>query len=220
MTGTGQPPNGMTRPGGEGEMSPQEALALVEKQRHEVAGRLMVDIELILGAWGVAWLVGFGAAYLSYGRHATVPGWLATVLLTVVNLGAAALTFGQSARRGAGIEGPSREVMSMYMWAWPLALAGVFAVDSALARDGLPVRLDSLLWSGTAACTVGVLYLAGGMLFRDRVHYGLGIWMLITGAASVFAGPPGNFAVLALAGGGGFLVAAGWYAWAGRRPAR
>jgi hypothetical protein len=45
----------------------------------------------------------------------------------------------------------------------------------------------------------------------------VGVWMLLVGAASVFAGAPANFAVLALAGGGGFLVAAARYAWAGRR---
>jgi hypothetical protein len=39
------------------------------------------------------------------------------------------------------------------------------------------------------------------------------MWMLIVGAASVFAGAPGNFAVLSLAGGGGFLAAAALYAW-------
>lgn len=55
-------------------------------------------------------------------------------------------------------------------------------------------------------------------LFRDPVHYGLGIWMLAVAASSVFAGVPGNFAVLALAGGGGFLVAAvPYYRWTRKR---
>ena len=44
----------------------------------------------------------------------------------------------------------------------------------------------------------GVLYLAGGVLFADRVQYGLGAWMLAVGAGSVEAGWPANFAVLAL----------------------
>jgi hypothetical protein len=184
-----------------------------------VARRLLAHVQLILCGWGIAWLIGFGAAYLSYGASPAVPPWLAVIVLVVVNLGAAALSYSQSIRHGRGIEGPSHEVMSMYMWSWPLAMTGVFAADTGLALHGLPVRLDALLWTGTGACTVGVLYLAGGMLFRDRLHYGLGVWMLMTGAASVFAGAPGNFAVLALAGGGGFLAAAGWYAWVGRRPA-
>ena len=41
---------------------------------------------------------------------------------------------------------------------------------------------------------------------------------MITGAASVYVGVPGNFLVLSLAGGGGFLVQAGYYAWRGLHP--
>ncbi|MGH3631879.1 MAG: hypothetical protein ACRDRL_31120, partial [Sciscionella sp.] len=55
-----------------------------------------------------------------------------------------------------------------------------------------------------------------GMLWRDTVQYALGVWMLITAAGSVFAGMPGDFLVLALAGGGGFLVQAGYYQFARR----
>ncbi len=67
------------------------------------------------------------------------------------------------------------------------------------------------MWSGSLLVLVGVLFLAGATLHRDRVQYGLGAWMLLTGAGSVFAGVPGNFAVLSLAGGGGLLAAAGYF---------
>jgi len=36
--------------------------------------------------------------------------------------------------------------------------------------------------------------------------------MLVSGACSVFAGVPGNFAVVALAGGGGLFLASGYFA--------
>jgi hypothetical protein len=36
--------------------------------------------------------------------------------------------------------------------------------------------------------------------------------MLVSSAGSVFAGVPGNFAVVSLAGGGGLLLAAGYFA--------
>lgn len=39
-----------------------------------------------------------------------------------------------------------------------------------------------------------------------------GVWVLVTDAVSVFAGTPANYVVLAVAGGGGFLVAAAWFA--------
>jgi hypothetical protein len=63
-----------------------------------------------------------------------------------------------------------------------------------------------------------VLYHAGGALWQDRFQYGLGVWMLVTGAGSVLAGVPGNFAVLALAGGGGLLLTAGYFTLRPPRP--
>src|SRR6201991_2309959 len=65
----------------------------------------------------------------------------------------------------------------------------------------------SLLWSGTSLLLTGTLSLAGGMLWQDRLQYGFGVWIIVSGGASVLVGVPGNFLVLCLAGGGGFLVA-------------
>ena len=48
--------------------------------------------------------------------------------------------------------------------------------------------------------------------FKDRFQYGFGMWMLMSGACSVFADVPGNFAVVSLAGGGGLLLAAAYFA--------
>ena len=47
--------------------------------------------------------------------------------------------------------------------------------------------------------------------FKDRFQYGFGMWMLMSGACSVFADVPGNFAVVSLAGGGGPFLAAGYF---------
>jgi hypothetical protein len=105
----------------------------------------------------------------------------------------------------------------MYGWSWSLAFAGVFALNIGLSQHGLPASLAPLLWPGSSAVVAGVLYLAGGALFADRVQYGLGIWMLAVGAGSVQAGWPANFAILALAGGGGFLAAAAFILARGRR---
>ena len=80
-----------------------------------------------------------------------------------------------------------------------------------MSRLVLACDAMTLLWSGSALLLVGVLYLAGGALFQDRFQYGLGLWMLVSGAASVYAGVPGNFAVVSLAGGGGLFLAATYF---------
>jgi hypothetical protein len=221
VSDTGRVPGDGTRVADEEPLSPDEALALVEDQRHRVNRSLQVNVALVHGALGVAWLVGFGIFYFAFGRGAgqtpEVPVWTAVAVIGVVNAVAIMAGAGQTIRRGRGIEGRSWDVMRMYLWAWPLAYAGVYAADAGLQYQGLPERLAPLLWPGSAAGVTGVMCLAGGLFFRDKIHYSLGAWLLITTAASMFAGVPGNFAVLALAGGGGFLVATCWYIRISRR---
>ena len=196
--------------GEQSHLGPDETLALIEAQRGRAARSLYVDPALILGAWGVAWLIGFGAIYLAAtGRLGTVmPTWLAGVIAGVLFAAATLVSLGEQVRRGRGVQGPSRRIAAMYGWSWLLAFVGLFALDLALGSQGLPSHLAPLLWTGSSLLAVGLLYLAGGMLWDDRLQYGLGVWVLITGAASVTAGVYGNFLVLSLAGGGGFLIAA------------
>lgn len=93
-------------------------------------------------------------------------------------------------------------------------------VNTGVTRLGLSDDAVTLLWAGSSLLLVGVLYLGGGVLFQDRFQYGLGVWMLLSGAGSVFAGVPGTFAVVALAGGGGLLLAAGYFVLRPPRPDR
>ena len=194
----------------DGDLSPQESLDLIRSQQQGAARQLYPDPVPLLGVWGVTWLIGFGLCYFasSGGRWHVVPGWVAGVVFGVASVLAATYVAWHVASRGRGVQGPSRTIGAAYGWCWVLAFAGVFALDIGLTRAGLPPRLAPLLWPGTSAVVAGVMYLAGGLLFSDRVQFGLGGWMLAVGAGSVFAGWPANFAVLALAGGGGFLAAA------------
>lgn len=204
----------------DGDLSPRESLELIRDQQQGAARHLYPDPVRLLAVWGVTWLAGFGACYLasSGARWHVVPGWVAGLLLGVGIVLSASYVAWHVARRGRGVQGPSRTAEAAYGWCWLLAFAGVFALDIGLTRAGLPPRLAPLLWPGTSAVVAGVMYLAGGLLFGDRVQFGLGGWMLAVGAGSVFAGWPANFAVLALAGGGGFLAAA-TLSWFGSRPA-
>jgi hypothetical protein len=191
-----------------------ESLALIERQQREAQRRLGFNPTLILGLWGAAYLFGFGAIFLTYPTAVPLrlPGAVAGVLIGVLFAAATVISIVTGVRSGRGLRGPSRAAGAMYGWSWTLGFCALAAVNIGVTRLGLPDDAVTLLWSGSSLLLVGVLYLAAGALFQDRFQYGLGVWMLVSGACSVYAGVPGNFAVVSLAGGGGLLLAAGYFA--------
>lgn len=188
-----------------------QALSVIEAGQRSVRRRVYADPALMFGVWGVAWLVGFGATYLAHGPGRVIPGWLGVLTPAVLIAAAVVWTIGYSIRVGRGVSGPSRSVSALYGWSWLLAFCCLAAVNSALIHRGLSADDAAMLWSASALLLAGVLYLAGGTLWRDTAQYALGVWTLLSAAGAVFAGVPGNFAVQALAGGGGFLVLAGYH---------
>jgi hypothetical protein len=195
-------------------LSARESLALIQEQQQEARRRLEPNVALFFGPWGAAYLLGFGSIFLTYPTAVPIrlPGTLAAVTTAVVFAAAVVTTAVTGARAGRGVRGPSRAAAAMYGWSWALGFGALAAVNIGVTRLGLPDDAVTLLWSGSSLLLVGVLYLGGGALFQDRFQYGLGVWMLVSAAFSVFAGVPGNFAVVALAGGGGLLLAAGYFA--------
>lgn len=192
----------------DGDLTPEESLSLINSQRRVARRDLDVDPAPFLVSWGVVWLIGFGVFYLASLPAHYLPQWLAGVVLAGLSVAAGVWMIMDLGRRGRGVAGPSRALGLRYAWSWPIALGGIFALDIGLSYQGLPLSLAPLIWPASSMVVAGVLYLAGGVAFADRAHYGLGVWALAVGAASVFAGTPGNFAVLALAGGGGLLTTA------------
>jgi hypothetical protein len=197
----------------EGRRSAEESLALIEREEREIRRRLRVNVAMFYWPWGAAYLLGFGSVFLTY--PSAVPlrlsGVAAATITGVLFAAAILVSVVSGTRAGRGVRGPSRMVGVMYGWSWALGFCTLAAVNIGVTRLGVPADAATLLWSGSSLLLVGVLYLAGGALWQDRFQYGLGVWMLVTGAGSVLAGVPGNFAVLSLAGGGGLLLTAGYF---------
>jgi hypothetical protein len=195
-------------------LSAGESMVLIERQTEEAQRRLGFNPALILGMWGAAYLFGFGAIFLTYPTAVPLrlPGTVAAVIIGVLFPAATVISIVTGVRSRRGLRGPSRAAGAMYGWSWTLGFCALAAVNIGVTRLGLTDDAVTLLWSGSSLLLVGVLYLASGALFQDRFQYGLGVWMLLRGACSVFAGVPGNFAVVALAGGGGLFLASGYFA--------
>lgn len=193
---------------------PRVVLALIEAERAHAQAALDPDPRLIFGTWGIAWLLGFMALWLAASGTSPVRLPMAGAGLFFLGCiaGAVILTMIHIGRRVAGVRGASSVAGAMYGWSWFLGFATLAAVMSGAYRNGLSAETGGLLWSVLSGLVVGVLYTAGGALWQDRTQFGLGVWILLSSAAGALAGFPSVYLVMALAGGGGFLVAAGFFA--------
>jgi hypothetical protein len=196
-------------------LSAAESLALIDAEQGRRVRRIQAGATLTCGLWGFVYLLSFGSIYLT--RKQVLPGAVAGVLTGVLFVGAIVFSAVFGARAGQGMRGPSRVTGAMYGFSWTIGYLALTAVNVGLQRNGLTDDQVVLLWSGSALLLAGVLYLAAGAIYRSWVHYTVGAWTMLAAAGSVFAGVPGNFLVLALAGGGGFLAQAVFYGWFGRR---
>lgn len=192
-------------------MSPADSLALINAQQAARARRKYLSGALLLGIWGLTYLISFGAFYLARGL-------VADILTGALFIAAVVFSAVFSARMGHGVRGPSQVTGAMYGFSWTLGILALIAINVGLQHQGLTNDQVILLWSGTALLVVGILYLSAGALMRSWPHYTVGAWTMIVGAVSVYVGVPGNFLILSLAGGGGFLAQAGYYAWRAYHP--
>ncbi|MHB1473947.1 MAG: hypothetical protein ACYCV4_10030 [Dermatophilaceae bacterium] len=203
-------------------LSAEESLALVEAERARTSSAIAPDPRLLYGVWGLAWLLGFAGLYLASADTGPVamPPAVAGIAFFLLLLAATVVTGVHMARRFAGVRGVSSQVGAMYGWAWPIGFTAYAAIMGGAQRAGVEGPVMGLLWSAGSGLVVGLLYLAGGALWQDRVQYGLGAWILLASGLGALAGTPGVYLVMSLAGGGGFLLAAAGFALRSARGSR
>ncbi len=186
--------------------APGDALSIIAGQR-AAAARAYPSAALLFGLWGAVWLVGYGLLWLTALDDGSPTVW-AAVAAGVGTVTAMVVTAWHMVVRTHGIRGRSAVQGAMYGWAWFVGFLAQGVIVSALAHAGATPVVITIAANAMATMVVGLLYLAGGVLWESAPMYALGAWVLLTGAFGSFAGIPGSYGVLAFAGGGGMLVAA------------
>jgi hypothetical protein len=197
---------------------PADPLALIAHERAAAEHRLTPDPRLILWPWGFAWLIGFTLFFLRHGPGGRVyldmPGWLPLVTLLGVLTIAGVLSAVVGVRAGRHVSGSSSRRGAMYGITWSVAF---FAMSTALSRVSgeLPDGTAALLWAGVMVGLTGALHMAGGAIWDDRSLFLLGAFVSVANVAGLIAGPGWHSLVMAVAGGGGMLIAGfvGWLRW-------
>lgn len=201
------------------------ALSAIEDQQNILHVRTGIRSAPLLAAWGLAWLLGYGALRLGRRPDFTVPA--PHMVFFVAALACAGIyTAVYISRRIRGIRGGSVDQGARLGAAWCGAFVLWFViigrVGSLLAAMGtVRAREAGVILSNAGPCLiVGVLFLASSAVWRERTLGVLGGWILITTTAATIVGGSAMLLVMSLAGGGGMLLAAAWDARRTARPAR
>ena len=196
----------------------RQAAELLQRSADHARARLMVNQPLIYGAWGAAWLVGCGAMWLSVlGQHPFVgaAGWAAAVLGAGIALAIVATGIA-TGRASRGVGGVSARQAMMYGLSWPVGFAALFALIGAVGHFGASPSVLGVLGAAAPLVVVGLIYMVAAGMWLDWIMFWLGGWQLLVAAIGAWTGPVGVLLIDAVAGGGGFLVAAALVAWRNR----
>jgi hypothetical protein len=194
---------------------PAESLALIERERANLARSLTPDPRLMLWPWGFAWLLGFGLFFLRFGPDGRVfvdlPGWLPLLVLMALFIAAGVITGITGARSARQMSGPSSRQSLLFGLAWAIAFTGMSTVFSQFSGYVPDDRLG-LLWAGGMVALTGALHMAGSVIWHDRPLFLLGAWTSLINMIGVLAGPGWHSLIIALAGGGGMILVGtvGW----------
>lgn len=199
-------------------LSARQAAQLLKSSADHARGRLMVNMALIYGAWGLAWLAGCGAMWLSVlGQHPFrgAAGWASAILGVGIALAVVA-TWTVTARATSGLGGVSARQGTMFGLSWPAGFAALFIVIGASSHYGASAAVLGVLGAAGPLLLVGLIYMVAAGMWLDRVMFLLGVWALAVAAAGAWTGPVGVLFMDAVPGGGGFLAASAVLAWRNR----
>lgn len=168
-----------------------------------------VDNRAVYIAFGLAYILGHGAASLSKGDNPLVslPGWLPMTLLgTGFAIGTVFATLAAlRAQRDAGK--PEVRTGQLLGLSWVVGFAALFLAITGISSTLSTPGLQTLLWPAGSGLVVGLIYLAEGAARRNILHYSVGSWLALVSTVALFFSPPVFFAILAIAGGGGYALA-------------
>jgi hypothetical protein len=166
-----------------------------------------VDSRLPYLVFAPAYLIGHGANALNRSGTLDLPGWLPLTLFGagLVPALALALRAGMRSQQGAGESRKKAEMLLGTAW-FTGFLALILAVTGLTSVAGRE-DLQDVLWPAGSVLVVGMITIAEGAARHNTLHYTLGSWLAVVGAASLFFDTPGVYGTLAVAAGGGYLVA-------------
>ncbi|MDW4571311.1 hypothetical protein R8Z57_00795 [Microbacterium sp. M3] len=191
-------------------LDPAAMLALVDDQRRSVERQMAGFVPYIVTAWGVAWLVGFGALWLIEGLAPafSLPASIAFSIFGVCIVGAIVVSAVFGARSGRGLRGNPGEAFTgiVYGCAWWIGSIAIVGLGQGLHANGMSADLAEIYYPVAFVSFAGIMYVLAAAIWRAVPMLVVGVWTVVVAVAAPFFGVPTQYLVLALGGGLGFLA--------------
>jgi hypothetical protein len=167
-----------------------------------------VDNRAAYLGFAFAYVFGHGASLLSRSGAVLMPGWLPVALLGTGLAAGTVFATTSSLRAQRGAPEARRRAERLVGTAWITGFAALALAITGLSTVFEQPELQTVLWPAGSSIVVGLIYIAEGAVRRNALHHNLGTWLALVASAALFVPSPGIFGVLAVLGGGAYLVAA------------
>ncbi|MGP9781855.1 hypothetical protein ACT3UQ_05270 [Glutamicibacter sp. AOP12-B1-11] len=199
------------------EVDPARILQGIEVDARQTREALSPDQRLLFSLWGTGWVIAFLAIFFTFAPLGAplLPRLLGVGIAVIAFVLAIVFSAVHSAKRAAGTKGPSMVEGAIYGNTFTLGMIFAGLLGWRLHASGLDA-MGLLAFSLAALClVVGVLVVAGSLIWNDRTQLIFGAWILLVGLISLAVPAPYNLLAGVLGGLG--LIALGLLH--GARPA-
>src|ERR1700676_326695 len=171
-------------------MSVQEAAAVVQDARARARKELVISTPLVYMAWGLVWLVGYGAMWLSVrGQHPyTGPSGVSIAAVFVLAGFAVAAVLVIASKAAAGIDAQSVRHRRIIGATWAIGYLSLLIAAPA-ASSSVSTRTLAFISFAGPMLLVGLIYILAAALGRNRQAFVLGAWLVIVGISCVWLAP-------------------------------
>ncbi|AJW80266.1 hypothetical protein [Clavibacter michiganensis] len=188
---------------------PREMRALMEDQRRVAVDAQTSFVWVMEVCWGVAWILGYTALWLIDGSEVVslpLPVAVGIFAGLIALSSVASIVLGVRNSPGLATTGEARWQGRVYGISWSVAMVSVYVLGIGLASNDAPSRLLSIFSTSGFSFVAGLMLLSTAALFHSRSSLLLGSILVLAALAAPFAGYPGNYIVMAVVGGGAYLV--------------
>lgn len=189
------------------EIDPARILQGIEADAQQAREGMSPNQHLLFSIWGGAWIIAFLGLYFALAPQGSplLPAAVGIGIAAAAFLIAIVISAVHSAKRGSGTKGPSMVQGAIYGNTFSLGMIITALLGWRLHAEGLS-SMGMVTFALSSLCLViGVLVVAGSLLFNDRTQLIFGAWILAIALLSLAAPAPLNL-LAGVLGGLGFIV--------------